>query len=423
MLDKIAEELSIEISNIPCINSHSHLFSEKERLSQEVDALVFFRHAYPAADLASAGMSDTDMKKALSPGLPLDERWQIFEPYWKRIRLTGYSQCIIESFQDLFGYHELSADTVGAISEAIRDNSKTGFYNDILRNKSNIAISLMNMDDLIEVDRGLFVPLPRLNRFSMLHSREQINAIEKDYGVSIGSLDDHINTIGAVCEKWKDAKVAGVKMSQSYHRRMDFRERKKADADAIYSKILNGSYSGLESEEGRLLEDYLVFECCRLSSEMDLAIQFHLGMGAGNWRSLEGASPAPIVELLKSFQNARFDFSHSGYPYLREGAVLAKTFPNVYLDMSWIHIISPIGSRYALREWLRMVPYNKIIGFGDDLQFVETVYGHLKMARQNVAIVLAEMIQDGLVSESVALDIAKAIFYDNPSWLYRLEHK
>ncbi|MDQ1316736.1 MAG: uncharacterized protein QG588_385, partial [Candidatus Poribacteria bacterium] len=105
---------------------------------------------------------------------------------------------------------------------------------------------------------------------------------------------------------------------------------------------------------------------------------------------------------------------------LREGAVLAKIFPNVYLDMSWIHIISPIGSRYALKEWLRMVPYNKIIGFGDDLQFVETVYGHLKIARQNTAIVLAEMIQEGLISESIALDIAKAIFYDNPSWLYRL---
>ena len=157
-----------------------------------------------------------------------------------------------------------------------------------------------------------------------------------------------------------------------------------------------------------------------MASEADLAIQFHLGMGAGNWRSLEGASPAPIVDLLNAFRNARFDFSHSGYPYLREGAVLAKTFPNVYLDMSWIHIISPIGSRYALKEWLRMVPYNKIIGFGDDLQFVETVYGHLKIARQNVAIVLAEMIQDGLISESIALDVAKAIFYDNPSWLYRL---
>lgn len=86
--------------------------------------------------------------------------------------------------------------------------------------------------------------------------------------------------------------------------------------------------------------------------------------------------------------------------------------------MSWIHIISLIGSRLDLREWLQMVPYNKILAFGDDLQHVEAVYGHLKMARQNFAIVLAEMIQEELISESVALDVARAAFHDNPAIVY-----
>ncbi len=418
--DKLATELLDEIWKIPCINSHSHLYSEKERLSQDVDALVFFQHAYPAADLVAAGMTADAMNKALTPGLPLAERWQIFEPYWKSVRLTGYSQCIMESFRDLLGFPELTGETVDAISEAIRQGSTPGFYEEILKGKCKIAISLMNMDDLVDVDRTLFIPLPRLNRFSMLHSRGQIDAIARDYNVSIDSLEEHVGVIRKICEQWKQANVAGIKLSQSYHRRMDFRERNAADAAKIFDAMLAGSYAGLESEEGRLLEDYLVFECCRAASDVGLAIQFHLGMRAGNYVSLEGSTPAPIVDLLKAFPEARFDFSHSGYPYLREGAVLAKTFTNVYLDMSWIHIISPVGCRYALREWLRMVPFNKIIGFGDDLQFVETVYGHLKMARQNVTIVLAEMIQEGLISESIALDVAKAIFYDNPAHVYRL---
>ena len=417
---KLAIELFDEISKIPCINSHSHLIPEEARLLQDVDALAFFQHAYPAADLVAAGMPAEAKNKALAPGLPLAERWQIFEPYWDSIRLTGYSQCIIESFSDLFGFPELTGETIGAISEAIRRHSKPGFYKEILKNKSNITISLMNMDDLVDVDRTLSVPLPRLNRFSMLHSRDQIDAIEKDYDASISSLEEQVEVIRKTCEQWKQAKVAGIKLSQSYHRRMDFKEREAADAAKIFSAMLAGNYAGLESEEGRLLEDYLVFECCRAASDVDLAIQFHLGMRAGNYGGLEGATPAPIVALLQAFPEARFDFSHSGYPYLREGAVLAKTFTNVYLDMSWIHIISPIGCRYALKDWLQMVPYNKIIGFGDDLQFVETVYGHLKIARQNVAIVLAEMIQEGFISESVALDVAKAIFYDNPVQVYRL---
>jgi predicted TIM-barrel fold metal-dependent hydrolase len=334
--------------------------------------------------------------------------------------MTGYSQCIIESIRDLFGFHVLTAETVRPISEAIRQNSKPGFYKEILQDKCNIAISLMNMEDLTEVDRTLFIPLPRLNRFSMINSRGHIESIEKAYDVSIGSLEEHVQVIRQTCEKWKEAKIAGIKLSQSYHRRMDFLERDAADAAKVFGAILVGNYAGLESEDGRLLEDYLVFECCRAASDLDLAIQFHLGMRAGNYGGLEGSTPAPIVNLLRAFPNARFDFSHAGYPYLREGAVLAKTFPNVYQDMSWIHIISPIGCRYALKEWLRMVPYNKIIAFGDDLQYVETVYGHLKMARSNVAIVLAEMIENYFISESVAIDVAKALFHDNPAQVYRL---
>ena len=210
-------------------------------------------------------------------------------------------------------------------------------------------------------------------------------------------------------------------MSQSYHRRMDFIARQKEDAAKIFGRLMRGEYAGLDSEEGVLLEDYLVFECCRAASDADLTIQFHQGIRAGNYGSMEGCTPAPLTELFQTFRDARFDLSHAGYPYLREGAVLGKTFSNVYLNMSWIHIISPIGSRLDLREWLQMVPYNKIIAFGDDLQHVEAVYGHLKMARQNFALTLAEMIREGLISESVALDVAQAAFHDNPAKVYEVK--
>jgi len=181
---------------------------------------------------------------------------------------------------------------------------------------------------------------------------------------------------------------------------------------------MRGDYAGLESEEGVLLEDYIVFECCRAAAEADLTVQFHQGIKAGNFGSMEGCTPAPLAELMRTCKDTRFDLSHSGYPHLREGAVLGKAYANVYLNMSWIHIISPIGSRLDLREWLRMVPYNKIIAFGDDLYHVEAVYGHLKMARQNFAIVLAEMIEEGYITESIALDIAQAAFHDNPARVY-----
>jgi predicted TIM-barrel fold metal-dependent hydrolase len=415
---ELVRQLYDEIAKMPCINSHSHLLSEAARLDTEVDALVFFGHPYPLADLRAAGMSEDTAQRALAPGLPLAERWHLFEPYFGAIHLTGYTQSILEAFRDLFGVDEWSAETVGPLSDAIRENAVPGFYGRILRERCGIERSVLQMDDLMEVDRALFLPMPRLNRFSMLASLGELHALERDYGVRIDSLQAHVDAIRRACTDWKQAGVAGVKLSQSYRRRMDFLPREASDARPVFEALLQDRHPGLDSPAGRVLEDYLVFECCRAAAECNLTIQFHIGLRAGNWGGLEGASPAPMVKLLQAFPEARFDFSHSGYPYLREGGVLAKTFPNVYLNMSWIHIVSPIGVRGALREWLRMVPSNKLIAFGDDVYYPEIAYGHLKVARQNVATVLAEMIGERTIGAENALDVARAMFYDNPKALY-----
>ena len=40
------------------------------------------------------------------------------------------------------------------------------------------------------------------------------------------------------------------------------------------------------------------------------------------------------------------------------------------------------------------------------------------MARRNFAVVLAEMIEEGLLSESHALEVARAAFQDTPALVY-----
>ncbi|MBM3458578.1 MAG: hypothetical protein FJX77_08625 [Armatimonadetes bacterium] len=408
----LAAQLYGQLAKLPCVNTHSHLMSEAERLAEPLDALSFFNHAYPLADLVSA---------VFDRARPLAERWRIFAPYWRWTRLTGFSQCILEGFSDLLGFSELSADTVEPLSEAIRAHSRPGLYRQILRQRAGIEVTVLNMEDLVEVDREFFLPLPRLNRFSMLHSADQLRAIERDYGAAIGGLRQHVELIERVCAQWRQAGVAGIKLSQSYHRRMDFRQREFAEAEAVFKRLLNGDYAGLDTPEGVVLEDFLVFACCRAATANGLAVQFHQGIRAGNNGGMEGCSPVPLIELFRAFPEARFDLSHAGYPYLREGAVLGKTFANVYLNMSWIHIISPLGTRQDLQEWLRMVPYNKVLAFGDDLRHAEAVYGHLKMARWNFAYALAGLIEEGLLSESGAVDVARAVFQDNPVLLYGVE--
>jgi hypothetical protein len=100
---------------------------------------------------------------------------------------------------------------------------------------------------------------------------------------------------------------------------------------------------------------------------------------------------------------------------------LAKNFRNVFIDMCWGHIISPEAARRALVEWLDAVPANKISAFGGDYCFVDGVYGHQLLARQNVAAALAQKVADGSISLERAKEVAVWLFVENPKRLFGLE--
>jgi len=98
--------------------------------------------------------------------------------------------------------------------------------------------------------------------------------------------------------------------------------------------------------------------------------------------------------------------------------VLAKLFPNVYVDFCWAHIISGSAARRTLHEMLETVPVNKIFGYGGDYRFVELSYAHAQMARRNIAQVLAEKVESGFATEDEALEIARLLLHDNPARLF-----
>lgn len=161
------------------------------------------------------------LSTVLDTELPLAERWELFEPYWEHIRLTGYSQSILEGFRGLYGVDELTAGTVDPLSEAIQREQRPGLYQRVLSERARIAVSVLNVDRLEAVDRELFLPLPRLNRFSSLRqgclSPHEIRSIEADHDVRIRTIDDHTEVIQRVCHQWKEARVAGVKLSHANH--------------------------------------------------------------------------------------------------------------------------------------------------------------------------------------------------------------
>ena len=101
--------------------------------------------------------------------------------------------------------------------------------------------------------------------------------------------------------------------------------------------------------------------------------------------------------------------------------MLGKHYPNVWLNMAWMYVITMEGSRQSLSEWIDLVPADRILGFGSDVHFPEMIYGHLLMARSCIADVLAEKVEKDFLSEEVALDLVHKMLRENPTGLYSLK--
>jgi uncharacterized protein len=141
-------------------------------------------------------------------------------------------------------------------------------------------------------------------------------------------------------------------------------------------------------------------------------------MQAGNGNFVEHGNPSQLSNLFLRYPRVQFDVFHIGFPYFHEATVLGKMFPNVSIDYCWMHILSPSATQSALHEMLDSVPANKIFGFGGDYRYPELSYGHLVIARRNIARVLAERVENGACTENEAVETSRWLLHDNPARLF-----
>ena len=113
---------------------------------------------------------------------------------------------------------------------------------------------------------------------------------------------------------------------------------------------------------------------------------------------------------------------HLGFPWVRETLMLGKGFSNVWINFCWTHTISQRVAAEAIDEAIDLLPMNKILAFGGDYlaPAVEKSYGHLVMARENIAQAFARRIAARQMSETQALALIHQWFWENPLGVYRL---
>ena len=217
--------------------------------------------------------------------------------------------------------------------------------------------------------------------------------------------------------------AVGIKLPLAYQRPINYDKTAYADAERAFNSLApsnNNPYisNSFSFQQMKPLQDYLVHRVIRFAEEKSLPVQIHTGLQEGNFNFIRNSDPTLLTSLFLEYPKVNFDIFHASYPFSRLLACLAKNFRNVYIDMCWFHIISPTASRSMLHEWLDTVPANKIFGFGGDYCFVEGVYGHAVLARENIAKVLAERVIDGCSNEEEAMRLGEMLLRDNALGLF-----
>jgi hypothetical protein len=430
---ELYQRIRAEIELIPLVDTHEHLIDERTRLSRKIDLFYLFAH-YASSDLVSAGMSEQTLERLNNPDLPLDERWAEFAPYWKAARTTGYGRALLLAVRDLFDTDDINEATYTALSERIAASNTGGWYHQVLKARANIDVSILDpleeLDPtpLEETDRRFCVPVLRVDEFLKLCDRVGLEQMEKRSGRAIHSLGDLERVLDAYFERGAAAGVVAVKVAVAYDRSLDFDKVTHHDAERVFNQLTR--YPAISRDfkpqpplsfaEAKPMQDYLMHQVIRRAIARELPIQIHTGLQEGNGNVLSNAHPLRLVNLLTEYREARFDLFHASYPYQGEAAALGKNFPNVYLDMCWLHVISPWVARQTLHEWIETVPGNKIFAFGGDYLFVEGAYAHSRIARDNVAEVLAEKVVDGYLAEDEAMMLAHGLLRDNALTFFRL---
>jgi len=422
-------QLRQALQEAPLGDTHEHLYSEKHRLSTHIDIFTLLAQ-YTISDLTSAGLDGKARAQLSNPEISIAERWRLAAPYWEKARNTGFARAFEIALRDIYGAPELNEKTCEQISARIVAANRQGFTDRMLREKCRIRFAVVDdyyNTDPVKPDSPLYLSARRFDRFVSLTSKDALQKLEAVTRSSIHSLADLERGLQSDFERnLKLAGMAVIKIGQAYLRPLYFRQVARRDAEREFEQVAGGElpaespsrFEQLTQVRAKSLQDYMLHRVIQLAREHKIPVQVHTGLHAGNRNYIPNSNPAHLINLFFEYPDVTFDLFHSGYPYLSEMAAIAKSFPNVYIDLTWIYIISPSASQRALHEYLDTVPASKILGFGGDYHYAEMTYGHSVMAREIIIRVLEQKVADRYFTEPHAIAVGRRLLHDNAAEVF-----
>jgi hypothetical protein len=264
-------------------------------------------------------------------------------------------------------------------------------------------------------DMGVYVPLQE-KMLARWKKQEGVEGLPAD----LAGYEDFVRR--TMADNQKHGGVA-IKFEAAYFRTLYFTDPPRSQAEAIYSHYRAGGVPN--ADEYRIFQDYIFRVIADQAGKLHLPIHFHTAVGIGDYFSLRQGNVLNLENVVRDvrYKNVTFVLIHGGWPYEREAALLTAV-KNVYLDTSFqSELLYPSQFKDVLKMLLTIYPDKMMYGsdafpFNDALGAEESMWLAARTSRTALAAALAELVQEGAISEPKALEMARNYLHDTAARMY-----
>ncbi|WP_420140475.1 glucuronate isomerase [Sphingomonas sp.] len=209
----------------------------------------------------------------------------------------------------------------------------------------------------------------------------------------------------------------------------------RADAEALYARVLAGPVT---AEEAELFRGQMLTEMARMSIEDGMVMQLHPGVFRNHNASVfarfgrdKGADIPVQTEYVRALKPLldRFGndtrlslilFTLDEDSYSRELAPLAGHYPVLRLGPPWWFHDSPEGMRRFRERATETGGFYNTVGFNDDTRAFLSIPARHDVARRMDCAFLARLVAEHRLPEDEAHEVARALTYDLVKAAYKL---
>ncbi len=169
------------------------------------------------------------------------------------------------------------------------------------------------------------------------------------------------------------------------------------------------------------LYHFLLLQAFEIAAQEEVPVQVHTGIGDDD-ADLVKCNPALMQGIFRSraYSKTKFVLLHC-YPYIREAAFMCSLYSNVFMDLSLsISLASPRAAK-MVSEALALAPASKLLAGSDGHSNPESHWYGALCWKRGLKFSLYDVINQGVITQREAENIAGLVLHKNAINLYKLE--